>query len=175
MKYLKKFNEMFDTEDIKSRHEIDFLSGRLKNIGKNVDQNFKDEEAIHFTTKLSMYNFPFFKAFITSGEEEGLGFDGFSVHTSDDIHYNAVYLVTSDKYTVAMCLKINKVDNYNVFIYLDDRDDLRNTEKNPGVNFDGLTYNQLCDKIKEFFIPFIKQAGFGDLLKYNEEENINNN
>ena len=41
--FIKKFFEFFDDEDLKARHEIEYLTGEIKNFAKTVDVNFKDE------------------------------------------------------------------------------------------------------------------------------------
>lgn len=64
MKRIKKFNELFDTEDLKSRMEIDYLSDNipLKSIIKSTEINGKlytDLDRMHF--KL-ITHFEFFEA-----------------------------------------------------------------------------------------------------------------
>lgn len=171
---IKRFFEIFDTEDIKSRHEIDWLSGKLSNIGKNVDHNFKDETIGRFITKISQYNYPFFMQFDKADREGQLDFGDFKIYTNydeEDKHW--AFVAASDKYMVVLGIKINSVNNYDIYIYFDDVESPDDEEKSPGSEYQGITYAELITLIKEMYIPFLIDAGFEDLLDV-DDKIINN-
>jgi len=174
---IKRFFELFDTEDIKSTHEIDYLSGNFSNLGKTLDYNFKDEGIAKFIHKLSSYHYPFFTAFEqTVKDEKDLVIDGVRIYVSHDDEEDGywAFVATNDRITVGFGIKINQVNNYDVFIYFDDEEHLEVEEKNPGVEYEGLTYSELIPIIKEIYIPFLIDAGFEKLIEYNTDKSINN-
>lgn len=172
---IKKFFEMFDTEDIKSRHEIDWLSGNLSSIGKKIDHNFKDETIGKFVTKISQHNYPFFMQFDKADIEGQLDFGDFKIYTNydeSDKHWG--FIAASDKYMVVFGIKINSVNNYDIYIYFDDAESPDDEQKSPGSEFKGITYDEVVGLIKELYIPFLIDAGFEELLDVEDKININN-
>lgn len=175
---IRRFLELFDTEEMKAKHEIDHLRGNLMGIGKEIDYNFKDESIGKFIQKISSYHYHFLLAFEQSVKEESgeLEIDGFKVYVSHDEGTDYWALVTSsERYTVGFGIKINRVNNYDIFIYMDDESNLEDDDKNPGVEYDELTYAEILPIIKEIYIPFITEAGFGKLLEYKEDYKTINN
>lgn len=174
---IKRFFELFDTSDIKDQNEIDYLSGNFKDIGKKIDYDFQMETIGNFLVKISDYHFPFFRAFIKASKEgDGdLDIDNFFIYTNttDDKFYT--FCAESENYRVTFGIKINKTNNYDVFIYLDDFSSPDDPSKNPGVDFTGITYTDLVSNIKRFYIPCLKKGGFSKLLDYNIEAlSVNN-
>lgn len=175
---IKRFFELFDTDDMKSQHEIDYLSGNFKNLGsQKVERDFKNEDIGRFIRKMVDWNFPFFKAFEDAVQEDSaqLDLDGFSVYISrgDDDYWS--FVAHSKEYTTVFGLKVNKVNNYDIYIYLDKADAMDDENQSPGFEMNGLDYRGVIEKINGIFIPFIKQAGFEKLLNYNSEAaNLNN-
>ncbi len=178
---IKRFFELFDTDDIKSQHEIDYISGSFRNLdhwtNKKVDRDFKSEDIGRFMRKITDWHFPFFKAFEDAVQEDSgeLQLDGFKAYISrgDDDFWSLV--IHSEKYAVIFGIKVNEVNNYDIYIYLDDADALKDEKKSPGFEFDGVDYNTVVEKIKVIYISFIKEAGFEKLFSYNSEAaNLNN-
>ncbi len=174
---IKRFFELFDTTDIKAENEIDYLSGNFKDLGKKIDYDFQKETIGNFLTKISDYHFPFFRAFIKASKESDgdIEIDNFFVYTSTDEDEFYIFCVESENYRVTFGIKINKTNDYDVYIYLDDFSFLDDTSKNPGVDLNGITYTELVNYIKRFYIPFIKKGGFDKFLDYNIEAlSVNN-
>lgn len=64
MKKVKKFNEMFDSEDLYSKGELDYISGDIKQDIKDKISNdeiiiFDEIPKMHKLLKSLVYNFPF--------------------------------------------------------------------------------------------------------------------
>jgi hypothetical protein len=172
---IRRFFELFDTEDIKSRHEIDWLSGNLASIGKNIEHNFKDESIGKFVTKISQYNYPFFMQFDKADRKGELEFNDFKIYTKydeDDKHW--AFVAASDSYMVVFGIKINGVNNYDIYIYFDDAETPDDEQKNPGAEYQGVTYTEVVGLIKEIYIPFLIDAGFEELLDVEDKINTNN-
>ena len=179
MKKLKKFNELFDTDDLKSRSEIDYLSGNLSHLGKKLDHNFKDEGMIDLLHKISNYHYPFFELFEELYLNGGsIKFDEFEAYIShgEETNDHCVLVAKSPEFIVALGLKINSVNNYDAFIYFDDVEFPDDEDKNPGSDFEGLSFTELMAEIKEVYINFIKDAGFDELLEISKDKikEINN-
>lgn len=170
---IKRFFEMFDTEDIKSRHEIDWLSGNLANVGKKIEHDFKGETIGKFITKISQYHYPFFMTF-NQADESGkpMDFGDFKIYVNFDDGYWS-FIAASDKYMVVFGIKINGVNNYDVYIYFDDIESPDDDAKNPGAEENGLDYTQVIALLKEVYVPFLIDAGFEKLLDI-DKLSINN-
>jgi hypothetical protein len=175
---IKRFLELFDTDDIKSRHEIEYLSGNFKNLGRQkVERDFQHEDIGNLIRKMIDWNYPFFKAFEDAVKEDSaeINFNEFSAYISkgDDEYWS--FVIHSKEYTTVIGIKVNKVNNYDIYIYLDKFDAMDDESLSPGFEMDGISYNELIEKINSIFIPFIKEAGFEKILDYNKEgSNLNN-
>ena len=175
MKHLKKFFELFDTDDLRDQNEIDFLRGKFKNTGSKIDINFEKESIGKLVSKLSRYHYPFFSAF--EGQDGRLPeFDGFEIYVNyieeEDFY---VMVAESEDFSVAFGVKTSKVNSYDVFIYFQDKKNPDDASKNPGAEYENLTYDQLVPIIKEVYIQFLMFAGFEELIGYNIDDlSINN-
>ncbi len=171
MKRLKKFNELFDDEDLKARHEIDYLSGKLKNI--TVDSNFKDESMMYFISKLSMVHYPMFIAFDEANKQENgiLSFGKFEVLCDYDEEDETWALIArSEKHCVTFMIKIYGVNNYDLSLYLDtEGTDPDDEISNPGFEYVGITYTKIIQLIEGVYIPLLKEAGLHQLIDYKSE------
>jgi len=172
MKYLKLF-ELFDTEDLKDQNEIDFISGKFKDVGKHIDVDFKKETIGKLIQKIGGYHFPFFEAFLSNPYPK---FDGFEIYASyDEEEGYWALVVKSETHSVAFGVKPDNVDSYDIFIYHDDVSDPEDEKKSPGIEYDGLTFDKLITTIKGVYIPFLIDSGFESLIDYNADNlSVNN-
>jgi hypothetical protein len=167
---LKKFNEFFDTEELKSRHEIDYLSGNIKKlIGKKVEWNFKDENISNLISKMADLHLPFLRAFVEADgmENSKMSFDTFDImvrYDDESKFYN--FLVMSGATMLVLGLRIKSMNNYDIYVYLDsenDVDSLKVFEEN------NVTYDDVVSIIKDLYIPELVDCGFDKLLDYDYE------
>ena len=172
MKYIKLF-ELFDTEDLKDQNEIDFISGKFHDIGKNIDIDFKQESIGKLIQKIGGYHFPFLEAFIATPYPKFEGFEIFANY--DEVEKYWVLVVKSDKYAVAFGLRLNSVSSYDVFLYFDDAEAPEDAELSPGIEYDNLTFNELIPVIKGVYIPFLIEGGFKSMIDYNADNLAVNN
>lgn len=169
---VKKFNELFDSEDIKSHHEIDYLSGKVDKILKNISYpiNFKNDSISYLISKISRYNFPFFDVFFS--HPDGYNFKDFSSRISYLEEDDTWFFVTEkeDGVIISLGIKINKTNNYEAIIYAE------GTDEDPiGYEYTGLSYNGLMEVIKEMYIPILIDNEMSEILDYNSQEiDINN-
>lgn len=170
MKHIKKFFELFDTEDLKAENEIDYISGNFKDLGKNIDSNFKNETIVKFLSKLSNYHFPFFDVFLDPIPR----FPGFEIYTSFDEGYH-ILGIESEDYRVVFGVKIDQVNKYDVFVYLHNEDFPDDEEKSPGYEYDSLTIDKLVEVISNEYIPYLMEAGFDSIINYNIDNLTVNN
>jgi hypothetical protein len=172
MKYIKLF-ELFDTEDLKYQNEIDFLSGKFNNIGKKIDIDFKGETIGKLIKKIGGYHFPFFEAFIANPYPKFNGFEIYSDYNKEEGYWSLV--TKSDNYDVVFGIRPNSVNSYDLFIYFNDNEAPDDEELSPGVEYDGLTFDELIPIIKNIYIPFLIESGFESIIDYNADNlSINN-
>jgi hypothetical protein len=163
MKNIKKFNELFDTEDLKNRHEIPFLTGELQKSLTKIDNNFRDDNIENLTSKLQ-YKFPFFSAYIeaansNSGEKK---FSNFKALMKNDDKNGYYYYVASNDYEfVTIGVKIISNNLYDVVAAHEDGDYERHMDEK------GLSFDELCEVVRQVFIESLMGAGFTDLISYN--------
>lgn len=163
MKNIKKFNELFDTEDLKNRHEIPFLTGELQKSLKKIDNDFKDDTIENLTSKLQ-YKFPFFSAYIEAadsetGEKNFGNFKVFMKHNDKSDYY--YYIASNDNEFVMIGVKIISNNLYDVVAAHEDGSYERHLDE------EGLSFDELCELIRQVFIESLMGAGFNDLIAYN--------
>lgn len=174
---IKKFNELFDSEEMKDQvfsenpsAEIDYLRGDVAKYAK-VDYDFRTPDIDSLLAKLINFCHPFLKVFIDANEtEEGrIEFHDFDVliRYDQEEEYHA-FILASERYMVVLSIKVNEED-YNTYILVDDQ---QNPDSILSFEENNITFNQLSDIIKEEFIPAIKKYGFEDILNYNFIRNL---
>ena len=157
---LKKFNEMFDSDDIKSQNEIGFLTGDIK---KELSRSSRGSETIeNVISKLVSFQFPFFDAF-----EDDIEFDTFDKSVSQDQENCWIFTTENEIATLSFGLKVNELNNYDVFFLIED-------DEEHGYEYKGLDYSSLVNTIEEEYIPFLVNYEFGDLVSYKSEASISN-
>lgn len=161
MKRVKKFNEFFDTKELKDIH------GESPIV---INKNFLKENIHKFITKISKINFPFMAAFDEAHKKEGkLDLNGLTVSIDfDKIMDRWNFIIEDEKYKLTLGIVINSISNYNVFIDLDDQQ----TENIRKVSRFNLNYEELINILNKFYITTIEKYGFENLLKYNRQEYI---
>lgn len=165
---IKKFLEFFDTEDLRNQHEIQYLSGTIKDMAKKVDHDFKTETLENFLQKIS-YQFPFMGAFIESstnnvGYKKFTGFKTYINKDNKDSFWN--FVVTDEDVFVVLGVKFNSVDNYDTYVLVEhsDSDDQEIFEKN------NISTDQLNVVITYYFIEKLSQFNFDELINFNFDE-----
>lgn len=171
MNRIKKFNELFDDEELKAAHEIDYLSGNFKKF--NIDANFKDENMAKFIAKLSTIHYPMFTAFDDANREPNgmLNIGKAEVFCDYDESENTWVLVArSEVHSVVFGIKINSLNNYDLFLYFDtEGTDPDDEVSNPGFEYEGIDYKRILELIEGVYIPFLKEAGFTELINYKSD------
>ena len=170
MSKIKKFFEFFDDEDLKARHEIDYLTGEIKNYAKKIDNNFKDESIENLLSKLT-YTFPFMFAFLkASNSNEGeLKFSNFKVlvkHHPEDKFYN--FIATDETIMVVLGIRILNNNKYDVYVLVDDIND----EDSRIIEEHEVSYQELCYLISNPYIQSLIDVDFYDLVRYKFEEMV---
>lgn len=165
---IKKFNELFDTDELKSQHEIDFLQGKdiLQDI--NIPIDFKNEPMSYLMHKLAKFNFPFLGIFFEN--PEGYKFKDCEISISDMEDGFWIFVIKSGKKIVSIGLKINKTSDYNIFIYTENG----TKESENGVEFNNLNYREIVNIIKNEYIPILAN-NFDDILTYGGDTSEVNN
>lgn len=172
---LKKFNEFFDSEELRDNPENELmkLTGDMSySFGKKIDYDFKTENIGNFITKISDTHFAFMRAFSDATMEEGgeIKFNNFSVFTrydEEEGYYN--FTAKSDDYFLVLGLKINSMNDYDVYVYVDD---IKDEESLETFEEEGVTYMDVVHIITDIYLPQAKKVGFEELLKYNIEDII---
>lgn len=174
MKKLKKFNELFDSEELRDNpeHELAKISSDYSYL---VDPTipmitFKDDNIVNFLSKVAYAKFPFFKAFIDATDEDGgeLKFEDFKVgmkYDEDEKYYNL--LAFSEEHLLVIGVKILSHDKYDVFIY---SDNLNDEEYFKDFEAKEVNINQFFDIIHDVYLPELQEVGFSELSHYNYED-----
>jgi hypothetical protein len=180
MKRIKKFNELFDTGELRDNpeHELSKITGDPSYI---LDTSipmmtFKDDTITNVISKISYLKFPFFRAFLDATDQEDgkLEFDGFSIGMKwDGENKSHNLLVFSETNLLTISLKIKNLNNYDVFIA---SDELENEENFKSLEVEGVDMNQLVDIIHDAYLPELEELDFSELTYYNYEDylSINN-
>jgi hypothetical protein len=163
MKYLKKINELFDTEELKSENEIDYLSGQV--FKGHITLDIKNENIAKLLHKIYRFNLPFIKAFIDRVE------DGIELKTMkiDTIVGDEGYFIlksTMGRKTVALGIKVETAGEYDCFLFWEINDDPS------GYEYEKLSYSELID-IFELYKDKLIQFGMHELVEYDSPVELN--
>lgn len=166
---IKKFNELFDSEELKSHHELDILQGKniLKDINMPID--FKNESIAYLMHKLAKFNFPFLGIFFDN--PDGIKFKNCETGVADLGDGFWMFGVESGKRVVSIGLRVNQTNDYDIFVYTEDGTE----EGEGGLEYDNLTYKEIVEIIKDEYIPMLINNDFGDILRYGEDTSEINN
>lgn len=169
-KHIKKFNELFDSPELKSEYEIEYLQGKLdpKDFinDKNIVKFEQDNKLQRLSNRLGV-DFPIFNLF-------GKGDVKYSVYGKDNMYHFAV----GDEWRVVLSFEIlgygNKYDvNYGkydmgiicekmprqkVLKYKSGVDSLDDDKVNI-VEYNNLTILECINIIKSTYLPLLKKLG----------------
>lgn len=162
---IKRFNELFDTEDLRNAHEVNYLKGDInKIIGDMEPIDFNSDNIVRLIDRISR-EIPFFVAF--KDEVSGYGFSTDMGFLEEIDSY--IFNVMSEKdysIVVSLLIKINSINNYDAYVIDEEKDD---------YGYNGLNYRQLVDFINDDYRKILIELGFNDLLEYNNEDGTINN
>lgn len=168
---IKRFNELFDSEEMKDyvlsqdpSAEIDYLAKNYSKYAK-VDYKFGIESIDNLLMKVINFHHPFMKAFLDANEtEEGkLEFSDFDllIRYDDTENYQA-FILASERFMLVLGIRVVG-EKFDVYLLLDDAEDedkiLSFEEKN-------ITFNEVVNIISQEYISAIKEYGFSELLNY---------
>jgi len=175
---LRKFNEFFDSEELRDlpEHELMKLTGDTSySFGNKIDYDFKTENIGNFITKMSDVHFPFMRAFSDASVSDSgeISFDNFKVYTKydeDEEYYN--FITESKTHLLILGVKINDMNNYDVYVYVDD---VKNKEEIETFEEQGVTYMDIVDIITDIYLPKAKELGLEKIVSYNFDDFISKN
>lgn len=151
---IKKFNELFDTEDLKSKNEIGYLKGDLaKDLVKNV-KPFRSELFTRINERI-IAKYPFFEYCFDHNRDT----TKFGCKNKDNIYH---YYFKDDKYYLQLSIVVHQHNDYDLIILIKD------LKSDKVVFFDD--YIQLDDygvleTIRYSFIDKLVKYDFGELIK----------
>jgi len=172
MKRIKKYdqyiNELFDTEELKSQVEIDYLTKKIP-LRKMVSNVIKSGSFEDISAKLS-FKYPFFvqpnSSYFncTEGPNNVFHFNfnneswqiSLNIDTNNDPLYTVVISYAGVNY-------IPKTAKDVISIYGRNLED-KNPNKFIAEFYENKTWNQVENIVDKFFIPTFKELGFGALL-----------
>lgn len=158
---IKKFNEMFDTEELKSQHEIAMIQGGLL---KGVKfKKLSSDETIYDLIAKMIYKFPFLSKF-NEWENEKYE-DTIFFYTRNDYWYISLSLSIEDKdtYGVGILYKyIDSIPNAPVkhTLAFSGKDNQYFTEWNNN------TFDDVVRLVDIVFIPLLNRLGFKEEISY---------
>lgn len=167
---IKKFNELFDTEELKSQHEIDYLQGAIDT--KNLVSKVMDDKHVEFIYGMLSYKFPFF-AECTNNENPYTG-----VYGNDDKN-RFVFWFKNETWFTGIIIDPKGNKRYDIgFIRkgVNVEATLNNTfeftrpvvDYDPSkviiISFPNLYANEIINHVEKYFIPIMIETGFDKVL-----------
>lgn len=168
---IKKFNELFDSEEVKDntfsedpKAEIDFLS---KNFGKyaKIDYN-PDENTIGKLMDKISYKCSFMSVFLDADKTENgvIDFGDFDVlvRFNEDEKYHA-FIIADSRYMLVLSIRTNN-NNYDLIISLYDSEF---PDEIQSFNQSNITFERVISIIKNEYTSVIEDLDFDKVLGYN--------
>jgi hypothetical protein len=166
MMKLKKFNELFDDENLKGQNEIDYLTGNIyKNIKNNIDR-FDNDNIAKFVSRLSEITLPFFKAFVDAGKFENGNMklqDNSVVYATQNNDWYFLVVEKKDNF-LSFEVKINSLNDYDIRIT---SISVTNEDFSGTCECFNLTFDDIRYLIVDVYLPCLENLGFNSLLNYN--------
>ena len=160
MKRIKRFNEMFDTEELKAQNEIPMLQGNLLK-GK---LGFTSKESIDDLREKVIYTFPFLEKFGQWEDKKKYKDIVFFQQKNDYWYANIAFSVEGNgKYGVGMLYK-----------YLDTTPNapLKNTLAFSGKDYTyytewtNKTFDEITKLVNTYYIPLLNRLGFEEEMSH---------
>lgn len=168
---IKKFNELFDSEEIKDlvfstdpSAEIDYLS---KNYSKYTKVDYTpDKKTIeNLLLKIVNYRYPFMSVFLQADREPNgiIETEDFNIMIRyDEEHNYHAFILADENYMIILSIRVNDT-NYDAMlaIYDVETQEVENFEEN------NITFEDVVNIIENEYISTIKEYGFEEVLGYN--------
>lgn len=173
---IKKFNELFDSEETKDlvfssdpKAEIDYLS---KNLGKYTKVDYDpNKNTIESMISKVLYKFSFMSVFLDADKTENgyIEFGDFDVliRFDEESKYHA-FIIADSRYMLILSIRINK-NNYDLILSLYDSElpnEIQNFQEND------ITFDDVLNIIGDEYISTITDLGFEKILGYNSNLNL---
>jgi hypothetical protein len=171
MKRIKKFNELFDNEDLKGMHEIETLTGALdiRKLSSELMSDKKSGSADSIYRKLT-FRFPFFVEYNTqrssniNWKESSKG--AYTFYMRDDKWFTSITIKEeNNKYTLVLLYQdvnaaLTKGDNSKVVKGLD----FKGQEYTHVEDYYDISLSEVYDHIEYKYIPLLVKLGFEDVI-----------
>lgn len=168
---IKRFNELYDSEEIKDlvfstdpSAEIDYLT---KNYSKYTKVDYTpDKKTIeNLLLKIVNYRYPFMSVFLQADREPNgiIETEDFNIMVRyDDEHKYHAFILADDRHMIILSIRVNKEDyDAMLAVYDIETEEVENFEEN------NLTFDDIVSIIENEYISTIKEYGFEDVLGYN--------
>lgn len=167
MKHLKTIKELFDSEEIKSENEIEYLKGEVLSGYQPLDMDETIEKLLY---KIFRYNLPFIQAFVDI-IEKGVRLKTIDLSISTPTgELDGYYFLRSSKgqKSVTFGIKPTDIGEYDTFLLWETNDD-----DTQGVEDNGLNYSDLISTMKIYYVKKLREFGFDELLNYGQVSDLN--
>jgi hypothetical protein len=177
MKHLRKFNELFDSEELKNALELDQLQGKLNpedlvKGGKlmTFSNNPTHEERLNRTFYKLTWKYPLFN--ICNQKTS----DNYAI-VSDEFN-NDHFIFKNDKNVVVFSIANNEHDtnSYSIIITSEKVDtanpDAREDDYEPYADYEDVSINEVYEIIKKDLIPLLKEGEFYDVLDFHKKQSM---
>jgi len=158
---IKKFNELFDSEEIKVKNEIPLLQGFLNNVSSKTINRFAKESLNDLGERFN-YAFPFLYHFHNRVEEKynAVIFD----KKNDQWYINITIAFEGDKYGLGIFYRhidaITPEDHNDIKMGLD----FRGKEYCYYNEWNDIDFNEVIELTKSHFLPLVGRLGFKEEL-----------
>lgn len=165
MKHLKKFNELFDTEELKDQLEIDQLQGKLdpKNLikgGNLITFNGDGNEPLEKLFYKLTWKYPLFNI---CNRDDSNDYAIIVDRESSGVHF----VLRNKSHVIVFSIKNISPHKYDILVTFEKM----NTEfVEPMTEYHNVGINDIYDIIESDLIPSLKEGGFNDVLDFQKRE-----
>jgi hypothetical protein len=176
MKKIKKFNELFDDERLKSELEIDYLKGTLPNdiVSGKWQYWSKDSEHIEVVIEKLISNGLYQMLLFILKPELGVEINSWEVKESElgpqadkknlSGEFHMFGLKKGEK-DLMLGIKICSSDKFDVLIVFENGEDFNYSKVRRRI-----TFNMLVTHIKNHWLEFLSEFKMPELFEYGKEE-----
>ena len=166
MKHIKKFNELFDNDDLKSKLEIPYLQGNLdkKELVRSAIP-FKGRELFNFFNNSLVKKFPFFDYCFDENTRRIYGCN--EDPNEKNCHH---YYFKNEKIFVIFSVVMWDDNDYDCNILVRDPEDSDIIVYEQEYN--ECSIDKIIDIVKSDLIPHLIESGFGDLMSRKPGEKL---